>query len=315
MQKIKKIPDNGDVFMIPLYLPSCQEWRKTYDEFIDYRKYKFSTDDVYAFGRIIECHSKNCWLMEIFSYIGAVPDSPGIIVSSERLFLPVVAGGSFDKGRWRIVFEDAGYDKWKDSDYENISFLYADRLFPRIWKGGREIRISKEQYDAAWKKGNPPSMTVYGAVQMEIKIRKAFRERGMELNYEDTVEERKSEYPQPKDTDKKLKETIAPFRWLSEGGVYILNLDPSVYHGEYFIRHGMLGNGYDWEKLAALYLEENMPESREKVSFDCEADLFSASSVSKKILKEFALSFHELCEDGAAFQKLLKRISSKNWRM
>ena len=113
MQKIKKIPDSGDIFTIPLYLPSCQEWRKTYDELIDYRTYNFHTGDVYAFGRVIECHSKNCYLMEIFSYIGAVPDDPAVITSSERMFWPVISGGCFDKGRWRVAFEDAEYDKWK----------------------------------------------------------------------------------------------------------------------------------------------------------------------------------------------------------
>lgn len=40
----------------------------------------------------------------------------------------------------------------------------------------------------------------------------------MELNYEEIVEERKSEYPQPRDMDKKLKEMIAPFRWIPDGG-------------------------------------------------------------------------------------------------
>jgi hypothetical protein len=308
MQKIKKIPDDGDIFMIPLYLPSCQEWRKTYDEFIDYRKYKFNSDDIYAFGRIIECRSKNLYLMEIFSYIGAVPDNPNIITSSGRMFLPVMSGGSFDKGRWRIIFENAGYDKMKDSDYENISFLYADRIFPRIWKGGKEIRISKEQYDVAWKNGNPPSMGIYGAVQMENIIRKTLREQGVELNYEEIVEKRKSEYPQPRDIDKKLKEMITPFRWLSDSGAYTLYLDISDYNREYFAKHGMLGNGYDWEKLAILHLEENMPEALKKISFDCEADMFSASSDSKKILKEFALSFHELCTDRIAFEKMLKNI-------
>jgi hypothetical protein len=101
---------------------------------------------------------------------------------------------------------------------------------------------------------------------------------------------------------------ITPFRWLSDSGTYSLNLDISDYNIEYFAKHGMLGNGYDWEKLAILYLEENTPETLKKISFDCEADMFSASSDSKKILKEFALSFHELCADRIVFEKMLKHI-------
>lgn len=308
MQKIKRIPENGDIFMIPLYLPAFRDGRKIFDEFIDYRRYKFRAEDAYAFGRIIECHAKNLYLMEIFSYVGAVSDNPDIIVGSGRMLLPVLAGGSFHKGRWRIVFENTGYDKWKDSDYENISFLYHDPFCPRIWMGGKEIRISKEQYDAAREAENPPIMAIYGAVQIEMQIRKTLSERGMELGYERIVEERKAEYPQPRDMDKKLKETIAPFQWISDSGKYVLNLQVSAYKSEYFTRHGMLGNGYDWEKLAVLHIGEKMPESKKKISFDCEADMFSASSGSKKILKEFALSFHEICEDRIALEKMLRRI-------
>ena len=62
----------------------------------------------------------------------------------------------------------------ENSDYENISFLYADRIVPRIWKGGKETRISKEQYDTARKTGYPPSRTIYGAVQFALSFHQLY---------------------------------------------------------------------------------------------------------------------------------------------
>ena len=67
MDKIKKKPDDGDIFVIPLYLPSYQKWRETFDEFIDYRKYKLCGDDIYVYGRIIEPYdNKSVYLVELF---------------------------------------------------------------------------------------------------------------------------------------------------------------------------------------------------------------------------------------------------------
>lgn len=71
MDKIKKIPACGDIFMIPLYLPSYQKWRDPlFDEFIDYKRYRFHPDDPFAFGRIIEPYAKNLYIMK-FSVIRA----------------------------------------------------------------------------------------------------------------------------------------------------------------------------------------------------------------------------------------------------
>lgn len=56
----------GDIFKIPLFLLSFQEWRNL-EEFIDYRKYKFRDNDIYAFGRLVELRPGNMNLVEIFS--------------------------------------------------------------------------------------------------------------------------------------------------------------------------------------------------------------------------------------------------------
>ena len=144
MDKIKKIPACGDIFMIPLYLPSYQKWRDPlFDEFIDYKRYRFHRGDPFAFGRIIEPYAKNLYIMEIFRYTGSIPDSPECIIQSGLLLKPLIAGGMFHRGRWRVVFEHPAYDKWKDSDYDTISFLYGTSVF----KVGKDITITPQQHN------------------------------------------------------------------------------------------------------------------------------------------------------------------------
>ncbi|MDE6674186.1 MAG: immunity 51 family protein, partial [Acetatifactor sp.] len=65
--------------------------------------------------------------------------------------------------------------------------------------------------------------------------------------------------------------------------------------------------GYDWERIAVTFIDENLPELRAKFDFDCEADTFSVQSSKKKILREFAIAFHQFCMDKEAFEKLLKQ--------
>ena len=70
----------------------------------------------------------------------------------------------------------------------------------------------------------------------------------------------------------------------------------------------MLGNGYDWEKVACAFLETHMPAFQNAFTFDCEADTFSMQSSTKKKLKEFALAFHQFVLDKSAFEALLSSL-------
>lgn len=302
MRENKYILHPGDIFTIPLFLPSYQSWRRL-DELIDYRKYKFHPDDVYAFGRLIEHQVGNLDLVEIFAYAGTIPDDPEVILRSGRLFSPVTTGGMFSRGRWRLLFSDPQYDKWADSDYANISFILG--MGTILWRGGEQLRITSAQHQELRQSG-VLEMVVYGSVGLEVKIRSLLAERGLELHYEEIVESRRNEYPQPRDPDKKLKETIAPFRWCSDPGCYSLSLDTGFLQNDSFERHGMTGSGYDWEKAASAFLDANAPALRGKVSFDCEADQFSVRCKSKKLLRDFALLFHTLALDTNAFDELLR---------
>ncbi len=303
MNREKNKLHSGDIFTIPLFLPSYQIWREL-DEFMDYRKYQFHQEDVYAFGRLIEPVPGNMNLIEIFSYVGKIPKSPEVIIHSERFFEPVMMVGAFSKGRWRFLFDNPHYDKWVDSDYANISFLMGDNL--TLWKGGETIPL--RQQDKKSESSDIPYMIVYGSVGLEEKIRFLLSLRGLELNYEQTVEERRNEYPKPRDLDKKLKETIAPFQWSSENGRYSLYFSVGELNRNSFENNNMLGNGYDWEKAAIAFIEIHMPEFKDSFTFDCEADTFSMQSRLKKSLKAFGLAFHKFVLDTSAFEALLSGL-------
>lgn len=298
----------GDIFMIPLFLPSSPQRQIEWN--IDYRKYKFHMDDIYAFGRLIEIQAGNQDLVEIFSYTGQIPESPEVIIRSGRMFAPDHIGHSLlKKGRWPVLFHNPHYDMRKDSDYENISFLSP---VGHMWKGKEKIKITKEKY-IELKEAGIPYWVAHDCIDLEERIRSILKAQGIELNYEQIVDERKAEYPKPRDLDKKLKEMIAPFRWLSEQGRYTLNLDAGLLNGDCFAKNNMSGNGYDWEKVAYAFIARQSHTQQElssnkKFSFDCEADTFSMSSSSKKLLKEFAISFHEFVMDTNAFEELLNQL-------
>lgn len=108
-------------------------------------------------------------------------------------------------------------------------------------------------------------------MDLEDRIRSVFETQGIELNYEQIMKARRSEFPKPRDLDKKLKKMIAPFRWMTEPGKYTLSLEAGLLNNDCFVRNYMLGNGYDWEKIASAFMKKQEIDSDKKFSFDCEA--------------------------------------------
>lgn len=299
----------GDIFRIPLFLPS--NWGDDYD--VDYGKYKFHTNDIYGFGRLIEIRAGNVDLVEVFHYAGQIPQSPEIILNSGRMFAPEHVGHPYvGRGRWQTVFDDPHYDMWRDSDYGNISFLSTAG---HMWKGEETIRISEKEYTEL-KEAGVPDWVMNSRIDLEERIRLALEARGIALHYEQVVKERKDEFPKPRDPDRKLKEAISPFRWISGQGRYTLSLDAGLMHEDLFTKHNMPGNGYDWEKIASAFMEKQGMDAGGKFRFDCEADTFSLTSSSKKMLKEFSLSFHEFVTNKDAFEELLGQMQRwlDSWR-
>ena len=72
---------------------------------------------------------------------------------------------------------------------------------------------------------------------------------------------------------------------------------------------GFLGNGYDWNSLATVFLEEKMTELVDALSFDSEAGLFSIGSEDVEAVKKFAIRFKALCDDESEMMDLLSRAT------
>ena len=71
---------------------------------------------------------------------------------------------------------------------------------------------------------------------------------------------------------------------------------------------GFVGNGYDWNSLATVVIEEKMPELMEVLSFDSEAGLFSIGSEEVEAVKKFALGFKAMCDDESEMTDLFSRV-------
>ena len=73
------------------------------------------------------------------------------------------------------------------------------------------------------------------------------------------------------------------------------------------LEEGFVGNGYDWNSLAIVFLEEKMPELMEVLSFDSEAGLFSIGSEDVESVKRFAIGFKAVCDEESEMMDLLSR--------
>lgn len=292
----------GNIFLIPLYLPAYQSWRNN-EDLINYGKYRFYEEDGYAFGRIIEQYDGGGDLVELFSYVGKIPESPAAITDSGRLFEPVHICMAFSKKRYPFIFSDEQYDKYKDSDYQNISFLLMDKL----WKGGEQIEISKAEKVKLQQSGIP-WWIVYTSTQIEERIRTVLENMGIELNYDEIVEQRKDEFPMPRETDSALKKKIVPFLWNTSGSDISLFLEAGSFRQEWFAEKELLGNGYDWQQLFLCFVEEYMPQMIGKFVCDSEADTFSIACSNKKHLKSLALAFRDFCDNEEDFKTALSKL-------
>ncbi|MDR2650840.1 MAG: immunity 26/phosphotriesterase HocA family protein [Prevotellaceae bacterium] len=133
--QIKK--EAGNIFFIPLFLSSDFK-----ENVKSYAKYQFPKSGTYAFGRLIEIDPSGGDLIEIFKYIGNIPNSKELITKSGRLIAPIHVSLGFSKKRWQFIFEDKDYDKNIDSDYQNIIFLLGIPEVPKLWQGGSISRIN-----------------------------------------------------------------------------------------------------------------------------------------------------------------------------
>nr|WP_277468312.1 MULTISPECIES: immunity 51 family protein [unclassified Paenibacillus] len=104
---------------------------------------------------------------------------------------------------------------------------------------------------------------------------------------------------------------MAPFKLISQanGGMSVI-LVVGSYRQELFASRadeGFEGNGYDWASLAAVFLEEQMPQLQEQIHFDPEADMFCAYSSDGVALKAFITGFKRACENEELIRDLFSR--------
>lgn len=115
MKKIAVTP--GEIFCIPLFMAK-DDWKfktKLTDEDLDKQ---------FAFGRVIETSSSV--LVEIFNKISSANTDINEIIASGIMISPVqIFWDGIIKKRWRIIGQMENYDKFKDSNYENLKMAFG----------------------------------------------------------------------------------------------------------------------------------------------------------------------------------------------
>lgn len=150
----------GNIFFIPLFLPGGVK-----ENVKNYKSFKFAENETYAYGRLIEKNDSTGDLIEIFKYTGEIPKDKSVILNSGRLTDPIHTTLAFDRSRWRFIFETDHYDKNKDSNYSEITFILGTENSFDLWKGGTKHRISNDEA----KKYNP--WTIFNPTRVEDAIK------------------------------------------------------------------------------------------------------------------------------------------------
>ncbi len=108
-----------------------------------------------------------------------------------------------------------------------------------------------------------------------------------------------------------VADKIKPFMLIEhDNGSASVILNVGTYKNEIFQSRkdeGFEGGGYDWGSLAAVFLEEKMPEMVDIIHLDPEASMFSAYSDNREAIQSFVLGFKDACEDDDSIRDLFSR--------
>ncbi len=152
-ENFKDILRAGDIFCIPLFIDLNEKPTKSYT------RVKFPEDQQYAFGRFIEDQAGGGILIEVFEKTNNLKNlSLEEITKSGRLFPQVKTSGiEFVKKRWRVLASDEHYDKYRDSDYDEIRFVLSPYDEPKLWslkdnseKGISELEVKNYEISRIW---------------------------------------------------------------------------------------------------------------------------------------------------------------------
>lgn len=107
-----------------------------------------------------------------------------------------------------------------------------------------------------------------------------------------------------------IEKKIEPFKIIYGKKNTSIILNVGEYRAEIFAEReaeGCDGNGYDWASLAAVFLDEKMPDLKLEIQFDPEGGMFCAYSKNSQALENFAIVFHAMCTDKEQMQDLFSR--------
>ena len=88
-------------------------------------------------------------------------------------------------------------------------------------------------------------------------------------------------------------------------------LDTSLYKKELFMKRmeeGIMGSGYDWEKVASILRQEAGADLAGEIYFDSESDLFCAYTDNSELLRKFVSKLKETCENNEKLDALIQLI-------
>ncbi len=103
-----------------------------------------------------------------------------------------------------------------------------------------------------------------------------------------------------------FQEDIAPFAWSEDGERFCLGLEAGEFQRSRFLRAGLSGTGWDWERLVREYLRQYQPDDGPFVEYACEERVFFAASEDREIMERLALGLSDLLrEDWAGARRLL----------
>jgi hypothetical protein len=72
-------------------------------------------------------------------------------------------------------------------------------------------------------------------------------------------------------------------------------------------REGWTGNGDDWTSIAQVLVADEIPLCAEKITYDSDADIFSASG-SRFILEKLGAKLQAIFQNDDAIRKLMSRV-------
>ena len=115
----------------------------------------------------------------------------------------------------------------------------------------------------------------------------------------------------PKKVTEDFGESIKPFYVVEEDDNVSICLKVGSYLQDVFdtrADEGFEGNGYDWEALARVFMDDRCPHLRTKIDFDSEVSMFVVFSDDQEALKDFITKFKSVCENKSVITDLFSRV-------